>query len=445
MSAIARYFYQIGCNVAGYDIVRNNNCIKLENKGIQIHYEENIQKVPKEFLNIENTLVIYTPAIPETHQELLYFRSMGFNILKRARILGMISESKKSFTVAGTHGKTSVSTLCAWIMNNTDNKCTAILGGISKNTETNLILNTESDCMVFEADEFDRSFLNFKPFINLITGIESDHLDIYGNYESMLDSYIDFMNLTDNGGALILNNEIFEKLIPRLKTKARVYSYSRENENTDFYATNIRFENASYKFDLVYFNGKINDLVIYPAGKHNLENAVAAIAISLLGGAPENKIRDAISTYKGVKRRFDILINKKNRIYIDDYAHHPGEIEAAISAVKELFPDKKISGIFQPHLYSRTADFAEGFAKALSSLHELVLMPIYPARELPIEGVSSEIIYNLCDCKKKKILNKDQVLEYVENSKPELLITMGAGDIDKLVEPICKIIYSQII
>ncbi len=444
MSAIALYFHQTGCNVAGYDIVRNNNCIKLENAGIQIHYDENIQKVPKEFLNNENTLIIYTPAVPDQHQELLYFRSKGFKITKRARILGMISESKKTLTVAGTHGKTSVSTLCAWIMNNTKKKCTAILGGILKNTDTNLILSTDSECMVFEADEFDRSFLNFNPYINLITGIEPDHLDVYGNYENMQDSYVEFMNLTDNGGALILNYEIFDKVIPRLKTKARVYSYSREKENTDFYATNIRLKNASYKFDLVYFNGKINDLEVFPAGNHNLENAVAAISISILGGAEHNNIRDAISSYKGVKRRFDILINDKNRIYIDDYAHHPGEIEATISALKELFPGKKITGVFQPHLYSRTADFAEGFAKALSSLNELVLMPIYPARELPIDGVKSELIYNLCDCKNKQILNKDQVLKYVENSKPELLITMGAGNIDKLVEPICKIIKSQI-
>ncbi len=440
MSALAMYFYKTGYDVAGYDLVKNINCEKLEKSGIKVHYSDDLNKIEKCFFDKLNTLIIYTPAIPETHKELSYFKKNGFKILKRAEALGIISKSKKSMTVAGTHGKTSVSSLCAWIMEHSQQKCTAFLGGVSKNFDSNIIINRNSEFMVIEADEFDRSFLNLNPYISLITSIEKDHLDIYKNYDNLYNSFVDFLNLTNENGHIILNCNINRNILKKIKTTAKIHWYSLNNSDSDFYIDNLKYTEDKSHFDFIYSGGKIENLVAQTGGKHNLENIAAAIAMCVLNGVNSRDIKTAINSYIGVKRRFDIKIKNADRIFIDDYAHHPREISATIDAVKEIFPGKKICGIFQPHLYSRTRDFAKEFAEELSKLDSLFLLPIYPAREEPIKGVSSKIIYDLCTCKKTKLCKKNEIFELIEKENPDLLLTMGAGDIDNLIKPLCQIL-----
>lgn len=443
MSALALYFHKSGVNVAGYDLVKNQNCKKLESVGINIHYEENIEKIPKTFLNKQNTLIVYTPAIPETHEEYQYFTENNFKIIKRAKALGLISESKKSLCIAGTHGKTSVSTLVSWIMHQSALKCSAFLGGISKNINSNLILNENSELVVLEADEFDRSFLNFKPFISLVTCIEADHLDIYKNYENLEKSFIEYINSTNKTGKVVLHEAVNNTLAGKINSQAEILTYSYNNSNTDFYADNIQYINQDCTFDIITPDGKINNIYLQYGGSHNLENTVAATAVSILAGASHEEIIAGIKTYTGVKRRFDIQINTDNAVYIDDYAHHPGEINATLNSVKKLFPDKKITIVFQPHLFSRTNDFAIEFAESLSRTDSLILLPIYPAREKPIKGVTSELIFKNCSLNDKKLCNKEELLSTLDETKPELLITMGAGDIDNFVEPIKELLLNR--
>ena len=436
MSAIARYLLANNYRVSGYDLVRNSNCLMLEKSGVEIHYEDNISLIDKSFLNNKETLIVYTPAIPVEHNELKYFRDKDFTIMKRAEILGLISKNNKSVCVAGTHGKTSISTLTAWIINNSQKKCTAFLGGISRNINSNLFLDTESKIMVLEADEFDRSFLNLNPTYSLVSIIESDHLDIYQNYDNLRKSFIDFINLTADSGAIVLNAKINKDILTQIKTKALIYTYSIADSKTDFFLSNVNYHKDSCTFDINHPYGIIQGVETKTGGNHNLENIVAAVSLSLLSGVSGTEIISAIQSFAGVKRRFEFIIKTDDLIFIDDYAHHPTEINACINAIKTLYPGRKVCGIFQPHLYSRTKDFAREFAESLSILDNLLLLPIYPAREKPIEGVSSQMIYDLCANPNKALIEKNEIINYIKSENPEILVTMGAGDIDMLIEAI---------
>ncbi|MDR2010136.1 MAG: UDP-N-acetylmuramate--L-alanine ligase [Bacteroidales bacterium] len=436
MSAIARYFYTLGYPVAGYDRFRNDICINMENIGINIHYEDDITKIPYQFKNKKTTLVVFTPAVPQDHNELLFFRTNNFEILKRSEVLGLISNSKKCMAIAGAHGKTSVSSICANIMVNTKAGCSAFLGGIAKNFNSNLVINKNSDYVVVEADEFDRSFLRLTPSTALITYIDSDHLDIYNNYNTLFEAFVQFGNLVKTNGNLILNHNISEDYIKHIRTDINIYRYGLNNKECDFYIDNIKYQENKCYFDLTHINGKISDISYSAGGDHNLENALAGASISILNGATDEDVRKGLETFEGVERRFDIKIKTDNFIYIDDYAHHPNEISAFLKSVRLIFPDKKITGIFQPHLYSRTRDFYKEFAESLSICDEIILLPIYPAREKPIEGITSEIILANIKKTKKFICEKNELIPFLKKQKPEILVTMGAGDIDQLIKPI---------
>jgi len=438
MSALARYFNNIGKLVYGYDKTETGLTQKLVSEGIKIHYDDNIDLIPDAVTqNRAVSLIIYTPAIPKDNKQLNYFIDNGFKIYKRAEILGAITNNYKTVAVAGTHGKTSVSTLTAHILNGSEISCYAFLGGISKNTNSNLVLphsNSTEKIAVVEADEFDRSFLNLNPDIALITSIDADHLDIYENKADLINSFEQFVNNIKQGGILIRKKSITLSV----NSSVKQYTYSLD-ENADYYALNLKMnKDGTYCFDLMTPIGTIVGFKTGMPGKINAENAVAAAAIALLSGISRDIVRLQMQSFKGVKRRFDFQIVTDNFIYIDDYAHHPEELKAFIASVIEMFPYKKITGVFQPHLYTRTRDFADGFALSLDMLDELVLLDIYPAREKPITGVSSKIIYDKVKLDKKLICSKNELLAYLKKNKPEVLLTMGAGDIDTLVEPIKK-------
>ncbi len=443
MSAIAKYLHLAGYKVAGYDLVKNQNCEALEKIGIDIHYEENISAINPIFLNVQDSLIVYTPAIPKDHKEYLYFTENNFRILKRSEILGLLSKSTKSIAIAGTHGKTSVSTLTAWILHNSMVKCTAFLGGISKNISSNLLVNTESDFMVLEADEFDRSFLRLNPYISLVTIIEADHLDIYGNTAELEKSFIEFINKTNTNGSAILNSVISDIIVEKLNKDIKIYRYSSFDSSADFYIKNLHRSGEDFCFDIIMPNSEISGIKTKTGGNHNLENIVAASAAAHLSGVRNNEIKNAIESYTGVQRRFDIKVHKDDRIFIDDYAHHPSEIRETIKAVREMYPQKKITGVFQPHLFSRTKDFAEEFGQSLSELDNLYLLPIYPAREKPLPGISSKIIFDNCNCKNKYMIQKEELYEIIRKQKPELLLTMGAGDIDRLIKKLTEIMENN--
>jgi UDP-N-acetylmuramate--alanine ligase len=434
MSALAQYFHKLGYNISGYDKTKTDICRRLENLGIEIHYEDNIKNISPEFLDNNNTLIILTPAIPTEHIELNYFRNNNFEIVKRSEVLGLISNKKTGLAIAGTHGKTSVSSICAWIMSQTKTGCSAFLGGIAKNINSNLITNSDSDFVVVEADEFDRSFHQLTPSSALITCIEADHLDIYHDYKSLENAFIEFGNLTKQAGNLILNSEIKLNSKETFRSDLKIFRYGLNNKSNDFHINNIEYLNDYCYFDLNYPNGSIKKIKYAIGGNHNLENALAGASLALLNGATEENVRIGLESFEGVVRRFDIRIRTEKLVYIDDYAHHPSEIAAFLKAVKQLFPSKKITGVFQPHLYSRTKDFAEGFAKSLSLLDSLLLLPIYPAREEPITGVDSKMIYDKCTCPKKVLCEKEELISKLKNDEIEILVTMGAGDIDLFVE-----------
>lgn len=445
MSAIARYYKHIGLNVGGYDKTPSKLTKALEEEGIQIHYTENTSYIP---INIENTLVIYTPAIPEDFSELKYVREKGYSIIKRSKALGEIAKNQKCLAVAGTHGKTTTSTLLAHIYTSTNVGCSAFLGGISKNYHTNLILS-RNRILVAEADEYDRSFLQLFPDTAVITSTDADHLDIYGNVEELRKTFSEFASQIKSSGYLILKKNIE---IDLSNVKAKVYTYSY-NLESDFYAQNIRLQqNGYFKFDLVIPNELnlvgseiinntrlIKNITVGAPGWINVENAVAASAVSLLNGISVNQLKTSLESYLGVERRLDIHFNSPESAYIDDYAHHPKEISSAIDSIKEIFPGRKICGIFQPHLYTRTRDFATEFAESLSKLDELILLDIYPARELPIEGVTSELIFNQVKISDKQMMKKEDLLNYIKSKKFDILVTFGAGDIDRFIGPITDI------
>ncbi len=440
MSAIARYFKACGYNVAGYDRTRTEVCTNLEKEGIQIHYEDNMNFVGSYFKNPQTTLVVYTPAIPSDHKELTFFRENGFNVIKRAEALGQLCKKKTCLAIAGTHGKTSISTITSCIMVQTDEKCTAFLGGISKNFMSNLHLEIKSRNVLVEADEFDRSFLQLTPSTALISCMEADHLDIYGNYETMAEAFVEFANKTEKKGNVVLGPKVPADIREKLRKDINVFTYGIENNSYDFYADNISYLNGKCIFDIHTPFGKIDGIKFKFGGRHNIENAVGATAVSMLNKATPENVRKGLENFNGVLRRFDIRLQNEKRVYIDDYAHHPGEISAFLSAVKQIYPTKKITAVFQPHLYSRTKDFYADFAKSLSVCDNLVLLPIYPARELPVEGVTSSLIFDNCTAENKYLCEKADLPEMIKKLNPELLVTMGAGDIDRLVKPLTELL-----
>lgn len=432
MSALARYFASQGIAVSGYDRTKTELTTALENEGIAVHYEDNPGLLPAN-LDQSDSLIVFTPAIPATHSELNTLIDRGFRLYKRAAVLGIICNSRRTIAVAGTHGKTTVSTIAAHIMKSSDKGCSAFLGGISKNYHTNLLLDDSgSDWIVAEADEFDRSFLQLTPELAVITSMDADHLDIYGSHEKVIESFGQFIGKIKIGGALVMKKGL---PVEPDDARHRTFTYSIK-EPADFYAENIALKDGYYQFDLVTPEKRIDGLVLNYPGLLNVENSVAAAAVTLLAGASDDAVRTALASYSGVKRRFDVHLKNENYILIDDYAHHPEELRATITSVREIYQNKVLTGVFQPHLYTRTRDFAEGFASSLDLLDEVVVLDIYPARELPIEGVTSEIILERMKNKNKVICSKSELTKLASTFKPGVVLMMGAGDIDTLVEPV---------
>lgn len=436
MSALARYFVSQGKSVAGYDRTETELTKELIAEGMDIHFEDNSKLIPSFFFNTEQTLVIYTPAIPSGHEELNYFRENGFKVKKRSEVLGLLTQNHFTIAVAGTHGKTTTSSIAAHILNNAEGGCTAFLGGIAVNYNSNLLLSSGSNKMVVEADEYDRSFLTLNPDVAIVTSTDPDHLDIYGTKENMEKNYHEFVSKIKDGGTLIYKSELSFG-----DTEKKSFTYSLKGKS-DFTIENLSVENSEYVFDVCSPVENIDKVKFGFPGLHNVENALAATAAAQVSGISIEVIKKALASYKGVRRRFEYIIKTEAMVFIDDYAHHPRELSTCISSVKALYPGKKITGIFQPHLFSRTKDFADGFAKSLEELDELILLEIYPARELPVEGVNSKMLLEKINLKNKVLLSKDEVLKEIGERKPEVLLTLGAGDIDKMVEPIKKKLLS---
>ncbi len=423
MSALARYFKYLEKVVLGYDKTPTELTNQLEKEGIDLHFEDHLDKIPP-FLTPENSLVIYTPAVPKEHKELNYFLDNGFQVMKRSEVLGEITRSSYGIAVAGTHGKTTTSSILGHILHESGLESTAFLGGVLENYDTNFLINGNK-ITVSEADEFDRSFLRLSPKIGIITSMDADHLDIYGNKEEFEQTFIEF------------SQKITEKLFVRKGLPIPNASTYGVESGADFDAVNIRIENGIYHFDLNTPAGVYENFELKLPGKHNVENATAAIAVALHLQVPVAKIKQALEDFRGVKRRFNRW-DIKGKIYIDDYAHHPTELNAVISSVKEMFPEKKILGVFQPHLFSRTRDFIEGFAESLSQFDELVLLDIYPARELPIDGITSQALADKINLKNKEVCSLSEAMELIKSKDFDVLVTVGAGNIDTLVKPIKK-------
>ena len=439
MSAIARYFLKKGLVVAGYDKTPSDLTRQLEKEGMLIHYEDNVDEIPFSCKRKETCLVVYTPAIPESHQELCYFRENGFDVQKRAQVLGTLTETHKGLCVAGTHGKTTTSTMCAHIMHQSHLDCNAFLGGISKNYGTNYILS-DSDFVVIEADEFDRSFHWLRPWMSVITSTDPDHLDVYGTREAYLESFRHYSELIQPGGSLIIHRGL--DMQEHLQEGVHRYDYSRDEG--DFHAENIRVVNGGITFDFVSPLEDVKDVVLGQPIPINIENSIAAMAMAQLNGCTAEELRYGMKTYGGVDRRFDFKIKTRRLVFLSDYAHHPKEIYQSAKSIRELYKDKHITVIFQPHLYTRTRDFYKDFAEALSQVDEVILTEIYPARELPIDGVTSELIYdNLKLGVKKEIIQKAQVTDYVRTHDFEVLVILGAGDLDNQVPRITKILKDK--
>lgn len=440
MSALVRYFLSTGKKVAGYDRTPSELTEKLIAEGADIHYEEDAERIPVDFRNASTTLVVYTPAVPTTHAELVYFRDNGFTIQKRSQVLGMLTQYGKGLCVAGTHGKTTTSTMTAHLLQQSKVECNAFLGGISKNYGTNLLLSDKSEYIVIEADEFDRSFHWLTPFATVITATDADHLDIYGTKEAYLESFNHYTSLIRQGGALIIRKGI--EIAPRLQEGVTLYTYSREEG--DFHAENVRIGGGEIVFDYVSPFGNIKDVTLGVPVAINIENGIAAMALAQISGADNEEIKAAMASFRGVDRRFDFKIKNDKVVFLSDYAHHPEEIKQSILSMRALYEDKKLTAIFQPHLYTRTRDFYQEFADSLSLLDEVILTDIYPARELPIEGVSSRLIYDqLRPGIEKTLCKKEEILDLLKQKKIEVLITLGAGDIENYVQPICEILNKQ--
>lgn len=440
MSALVRYFLSKGKAVGGYDRTASALTEKLRQEGADIHYEDNVALIPEVFLNPATTLIVYTPAIPAEHKELTYFREHNFEIQKRAQVLGMITHTERGLCVAGTHGKTTTSTMAAFLLDNSHVKCNAFLGGISKNYGTNLLVSDQSDFVVIEADEFDRSFHWLTPYATVITATDSDHLDIYGTHEAYLESFRKYTSLIRPDGYLIIKKGI--DLQPDVKEGVTVYTYS--DKEGDFHAENIRIGNGEIFFDFISPLGNIKDVQLGVPVYVNIENGIAAMALAQIGGATAEEIKAAMPQFKGVDRRFDFKLKNDHIVFLSDYAHHPAEIKQSVSSLRMLYPDKKLTAIFQPHLYTRTRDFYKDFADSLSLLDEVILLDIYPARELPIEGVTSKLIYdNLRPGIEKTMCHKEDLIELLKTKKIEVLITLGAGDVDNYVTPIYELLKDR--
>lgn len=439
MSAIARYFIHRGLVVAGYDKTPSTLTLQLEREGMLIHYEENIDEIPHACKQPQTCLVIYTPAIPSDHQELQYFRQNGFEVEKRAQVLGTLTREHKGLCVAGTHGKTTTSTMCAHIMHQSHLDCNAFLGGISKNYGTNYILSN-SDYVVIEADEFDRSFHWLSPWMTVITATDPDHLDIYGTKEAYLESFRHYTELIQPGGSLIIHRDLEMK--ENLQEGVNRYDYSLHEG--DFHAENIRIANGEITFDFISPIECVKDVQLGQPVPINIENGVAAMAMAQLSGCTAEELRYGMQTYGGVERRFDFKLKNDKIVFLSDYAHHPKEIYQSAKSIRELYSDRKITAIFQPHLYTRTRDFYKDFANALSLLDEVILTEIYPAREQPIEGVTSQLIYdNLRPGIEKHMIAKSDVLQYIKDHSFDVLIVLGAGDLDNQVPQITKILKEK--
>jgi len=429
MSALARYFNQNGKEVFGYDKIETSLTRKLVKEGIEIHYKDDVTQIPK---NID--LVVFTPAVPSTHAELTYFRTNGFPVKKRAEVLGLISKEKQTIAIAGTHGKTSTCSILTYLLKVGGIDCTAFLGGIAYNFGSNYIAG-QSDWVVVEADEYDRSFLHLHPKIATVLSMDADHLDIYGSAKKVEESFNQFVAKVKKNGLVFYKNNL------PLKVKKEAYTYGLDEAT--YCATNIRVEDGFFVFDYKSPLENINKIRFALPGHHNIENATVAIAIAQQLGIKAAAIKEAMLTFKGIKRRFETICRTDKVVYIDDYAHHPTELNAAINAARTLFPKRKITGVFQPHLFSRTKDFAKGFAAALDELDEIILLDIYPARELPIAGVSSAIILDQMKNKKKVLLHKPELMQRLSEMNLDVLLTLGAGDINTFVEPIKKMLVNE--
>jgi UDP-N-acetylmuramate--alanine ligase len=436
MSNLLRYFLANGKQVGGYDKVESALTRQLNDEGAQIHYEDKVDLIPEVFKKKENTLVVLTPAIPSDHSELTWFRANGFEIMKRAQVLGEITKTKRGIGVAGTHGKTTTSGMIAHLLKQSKVDCNAFLGGILKNYDNNLLLSRTSDLTVIEADEYDRSFHWLSPYMAVITSVAPDHLDIYGTAENYRDAFVRFTSLIREGGALLMEQKV--NITPQLQKGVKCYTYSQGSDTADFYARNIRIGNGEIYFDFVTRETVIQDIQLGVPVEINIENAVAALAIAWLNGVSAEEMKRGMASFQGAKRRFDFHIKTDKIVLIDDYAHHPEELEASISSVKKLYPGRKLTVIFQPHLYSRTNDFYKEFAKSLSLSDEVILIPIYPAREKPIPGVTSQMILDLVTVSRKKLVAYDDLVNAVDKENTEILLMAGAGDIELLVEPVKK-------
>lgn len=440
MSNLARFFMSKGKRVAGYDRAETTLTKDLIKEGAAIHYTDDVNLIPEYCKKASETLVVYTPAVPIDNEEVKYFHRHEFTVQKRAQVLGIITQSGKALCCAGTHGKTTTSSMLAHILKQSHLDCNAFLGGILKNYGSNLMLSDRSEFTVIEADEYDRSFHWLHPYMALITSVDPDHLDIYGTEEEYLKSFEHFTSLIKPGGALVMKHNI--KLMPQTATDVRIYTYSIERG--DFHAANLRIGHGNIFFDFVTPHETIKNIQLGVPVKINIENSVGAMALAYLNGVTPEELRHAMATFEGAKRRFDFLLKTDKLVMIDDYAHHPEELAASITSVKELYPDRKVTGIFQPHLYSRTRDFAPEFARSLSLLDELILLDIYPAREKPIEGVTSKIIFDKVTCPKILCTNEELVPLLDKKKDLEVLLTIGAGDIDQLLMPIKEILERKI-
>jgi UDP-N-acetylmuramate--alanine ligase len=430
MSALARYFNTQGVFVSGYDKTPTSLTDDLQKEGIQIHFEDDINKIDK-----SATVVVYTPAIPASHSELNFCKENGYNVVKRSDVLNWITENAFTIAIAGTHGKTTTTSMTAHILRHTEFGCNAFLGGIATNYNTNF-WSHEKNVVVVEADEYDRSFLKLAPNIAVVTAVDPDHLDIYGTAEEVLKAFGQFTDKIKNGGTLI------QKMGTEFNIDASnksIFTYGFNKDNASYYTANLKVIDGSYIFDIIHPKGIMQDVVLNMGGLHNVENATAAIAIALTLEIDENKIKAAVASFKGVRRRFEYKVKTANKVLIDDYAHHPEELNALISGVRSLYPNEKMVLIFQPHLYSRTQDQANGFMEVLDKADEVILLPIYPARELPIEGVSSEMLLNGMKISNKKVLSKDQLIEWAKQTNDKLIVMAGAGDIDVCITNIQNI------
>ena len=435
MSAIARFCKFKGCSVSGYDRTPSELTRRLEAEGIEVHYDDDCSRIPEDR---EDTLVVYTPAVPDEFGELAYAREKGYKVIKRSRMLGELTRGESCLAVAGTHGKTTTSTMIAHILTEGGNGCSAFLGGISKNYGTNMLVS-DTPVVVAEADEFDRSFLQLHPSTAVITSMDADHLDIYGDLEHVQQAFREFASQVSE--TLILK---YGLPIASGDVQAKIFTYHFDNPSADFHSANLRLgDDGHYTYDLVYPGGTLSDIRVGAIGWVNVENSIAAAAVCLCRGMDAQKVRHALSSFEGVSRRLDVHVNRPGLCYIDDYAHHPAELRSAISSVRQVFPGRKITGVFQPHLYTRTRDFASGFAEALSLLDRLILLDIYPAREEPIEGVSSELIFKDVSCPEKLLVHKSGLMDLLSREELDVLITLGAGDIDRFVPEITEMLEKR--